>query len=209
MSLLLSLCMCLVHLSPEKFKQNWKMPNRQDLFHGCLLDWYQSSCYHPAELISCRRHTSSTTWAGTRKSHLGATLLKGGCLCLVYAVSNSGSPNPVSSGCPAKFAWKSVELRDEWHLNVDAPLCQKSCRAKIRCFLLLKFALNFAPTFPRFFCEDFSCFVSWGTETTENWANNPAIFECQIPRQIRRKNHESFLESRQGNTPPKLSFFLM
>ena len=45
--------------------------------------------------------------------------------------------------------------------------------------------------FPDFF-EDFSCFVSFETETMENSPNIPAISQCQIPRQIQRKNSEKF-----------------
>ena len=52
--------------------------------------------------------------------------------------------------------------------------------------------------FPEFF-EDFSCFVSWETETRKNSPKIPAIFQCKIPRQIRKKNiHKMFLESRQS-----------
>ena len=40
--------------------------------------------------------------------------------------------------------------------------------------------------FPEFF-EDFSCFVSWETETRKNSPKIPAIFQCKIPRQTRKK----------------------
>ena len=35
--------------------------------------------------------------------------------------------------------------------------------------------------------EEFSCFVSWETETRKNSPKIPAIFQCKIPRQIRKK----------------------
>ena len=40
--------------------------------------------------------------------------------------------------------------------------------------------------FPELF-EEFSCFVSWETETIKNSPKTPAIFQCKIPRQIRKK----------------------
>ena len=52
--------------------------------------------------------------------------------------------------------------------------------------------------FPEFF-EEFSCFVSWKTETRKNSPKIPAIFQCKIPRQTRKKNiHKILLESRQS-----------
>ena len=53
------------------------------------------------------------------------------------------------------------------------------------------FFSNFRPEislriFLDFFLE-FSRFVSWETETTKNSPTIPAIFQCKIPRQIRRK----------------------
>ena len=50
---------------------------------------------------------------------------------------------------------------------------------------------NFAPNFPRFFW-DFSCFISWETETTKNSPEVPAIFECQIPSQIWKNSPHKF-----------------
>ena len=49
------------------------------------------------------------------------------------------------------------------------------------------------------FFEDFSCFVSWETETRKNSPKIPAIFQCKIPRQILKKIHKMFLERRQSN----------
>ena len=52
--------------------------------------------------------------------------------------------------------------------------------------------------FPEFF-EEFSCFVSWDTETRKNSPKIPAIFQCKVPRQTRKKNiHKILLESRQS-----------
>ena len=39
--------------------------------------------------------------------------------------------------------------------------------------------------FPELF-EEFSCFISWETETWKNSPKIPAIFQCKIPRQIRK-----------------------
>ena len=54
---------------------------------------------------------------------------------------------------------------------------------------------NFASNFPRIF------FVLrlWETETRKNSPKVPTILQWKIPRQIRRKNHKSFLESGQSN----------
>ena len=45
--------------------------------------------------------------------------------------------------------------------------------------------------FPEIF-EEFSCFVSWEAETRKNSAKIPAIFQCKIPRQSRRKNPQKY-----------------
>ena len=45
--------------------------------------------------------------------------------------------------------------------------------------------------FPEFF-EDFSCFVSWETETRNNSPKIPTIFQCKIPRQIRKIYSQNF-----------------
>ena len=53
-------------------------------------------------------------------------------------------------------------------------LGQKSCRTKVpRIFQI--FVPNFAPNFPWIF-EEFSCFLSWETETRKNSPTSPAIF---------------------------------
>ena len=73
-------------------------------------------------------------------------------------------------------------------------LGQKSCRTKVPGILRIfvpNFAPNFAPNFPRIF-EEFSCFISWETETRKNSPKIPAIFQCKIPRQTRRKNPQKF-----------------
>ena len=67
-------------------------------------------------------------------------------------------------------------------------LGQKNRRTKVPRifrFFVPNFAPNFAPNFPRFF-EEFSCFVSWETETRKNSPKIPAIFQCKIPRQTRK-----------------------
>ena len=40
--------------------------------------------------------------------------------------------------------------------------------------------------------EDFSCLLSWDTETTTNSPELPAIFQSQILKQIQRKSHKVF-----------------
>ena len=45
--------------------------------------------------------------------------------------------------------------------------------------------------FPEFF-EEFSCFVSWETETRKNSPKFLAIFQCKIPRQTRKKIFTKF-----------------
>ena len=70
----------------------------------------------------------------------------------------------------------------------------ESCRTKVpRIFRILvpDFAPDFAPNFPEFY-EDFSCFVSWETETRKNSPEIPAIFQCKILRPIRKNIHKSF-----------------
>ena len=93
-------------------------------------------------------------------------------------------------------------------------LGQESCRTKVSRILRI-FVPNFAPNFAfTEFFEDFSCFVSWETETRKNSPKIPAIFQCKIPRQTRKKNiHKIFLESRQSKkmftfplTPEKHGF---
>ena len=77
-------------------------------------------------------------------------------------------------------------------------LGQKSRRTKVsRIFRI--FVPNFAPKFCSKFFEEFSCFVSWETETRKNSLKIPAIFQCKIPRQMRKKIHRTFLERRQSN----------
>ena len=71
-------------------------------------------------------------------------------------------------------------------------LGQKSCRTKVpRIFRIFvpNFAPGFAPNFPRIF-EEFS----WETETRKNSPKSPGIFQCKIPRQVRRKNPQKFFE---------------
>ena len=85
--------------------------------------------------------------------------------------------------------------------SLSESLGQKRCRTKVnRIFRILvpNFAPNFAPNFPRIF-EDFSCFVSWETDTRKNSPKIPAVFQCKIPRQTRKKNSQFLLESRQSN----------
>ena len=58
------------------------------------------------------------------------------------------------------------------------------------------FRPGFAPNFPRIF----RWFSSWETETRNNSPKIPAIFQCKIFRQTRRKNvHKILLGSRQSN----------
>ena len=68
-------------------------------------------------------------------------------------------------------------------------LGQKSCRTKVpRIFRIFvpDFAPNFAPNFPRIFQGFFVLrFVETGDQN--NFTKNPAIFQCKIPRQTRKK----------------------
>ena len=50
--------------------------------------------------------------------------------------------------------------------------------------------------FPEIF-QDFSCFVSWETETTKNSPKIPPFFNAKSPGKVKEKIHKSFLESRQ------------
>ena len=81
--------------------------------------------------------------------------------------------------------------------------------------------LNFYPEFPPEFHSEFSpnfsrsfsCFISQETETIINSSKIPALFQCKIPRQI-RKNHKMFLESGQSKIvllpySDKLFFFVL
>ena len=60
--------------------------------------------------------------------------------------------------------------------------------------------LNFRPEYCPEFCsdffsiffEEFSCFVSQETDARKNSPKIPAIFQCKIPTQIRRKNPQKF-----------------
>ena len=42
------------------------------------------------------------------------------------------------------------------------------------------------------FLEDFSCFISWETETITNSPKIPAIFQCKIPRQTTKNIFTKF-----------------
>ena len=73
-------------------------------------------------------------------------------------------------------------------------LGQKSCRTKVsRIFrtFVPNFAPNFAPNFPEVF-EDFSCFVSWETETRKNAPKIPAIFQRKISQANTKKIFTKF-----------------
>ena len=74
-------------------------------------------------------------------------------------------------------------------LKMQNPLGQKVAERKFPEFF--EFSSRILPRillriFPEFF-EDFSCFVSWETETRKNSPKIPAIFQCKIPRQTRKK----------------------
>ena len=56
--------------------------------------------------------------------------------------------------------------------------------------------------FPEFF-EEFSCFVSWETETRKNSPKMPAIFQCKIPRQTPKIFTKFFWGSRQSKKMQK------
>ena len=62
----------------------------------------------------------------------------------------------------------------------------------------LEFSVRILPRiFPEFF-EDFSCFVSWETETRKNSPKIPAIFNAKFPGKHRKNIHKTLLESRQS-----------
>ena len=54
------------------------------------------------------------------------------------------------------------------------------------------FRPEFCPEICSQFLEEFSCLVSWETETRKNAPKIPGIFQCKIPRPIRRKNPQKF-----------------
>ena len=97
-----------------------------------------------------------------------------------------------SRGCPRKCTRSGL---------VVCHLVKKAAERKFPEFF--KFSSRILPRillriFPEF-VEDFSCFVSWETETRKNSPKIPAIFQCKIPRQTRKKNiHKILLESRQS-----------
>ena len=69
---------------------------------------------------------------------------------------------------------------------------------------------NFRPRillriFPEFF-EDFSCFVSWETETRKNSPKIPAIFQSKFPGKHEKNIHKILLESRQSNVMGAILF---
>ena len=57
--------------------------------------------------------------------------------------------------------------------------------------------------FPEFFGE-FSCFVSWETETIRNSPKFPAIFQCKIPRQI-RKTYSQNISGEEAKSKSEIS----
>ena len=77
------------------------------------------------------------------------------------------------------------------------PLGQKSCRTKVsRIFRFFDFSSRvlhriLLRIFPEFL-EEFSCFILRETETRKNSPKIPAIIQCKIPRQLRRKNPQFF-----------------
>ena len=79
---------------------------------------------------------------------------------------------------------------------------QKSCRTKVPRISRISvpnFAPNFAPNFPEIF-EDFSCFVSWETETRKKiHQKSPPFFNAKFPGKHEKNIHKMFLESRQSN----------
>ena len=60
---------------------------------------------------------------------------------------------------------------------------------------------NFSNSRPELF-EDFSCFISWETETTINSPKIPTIFQCHIPRQTQPKQPQKvFWRAAKVNIP--------
>ena len=65
-----------------------------------------------------------------------------------------------------------------------------------------------APNFPRNH-RGFSCFVSsWGSETTGNSPRAPAIFQCQIPGEFKKKLSKVFWRAGKGNSCSPLGVLL-
>ena len=62
------------------------------------------------------------------------------------------------------------------------------------------FRPGFCPEFCSEFSPNFSCFASWETETRKNSPKIPAIFQCKIPRQIRRKKSQNVSGERSKPT---------
>ena len=86
---------------------------------------------------------------------------------------------------PDVTGFYAVSPRPESGNVLHILLGQTSCRTKIpRIFGYLSRILLRA--FPESF-QECSCFVSWETETWKNSPKIPAICQCKIPRQIRRK----------------------
>ena len=48
---------------------------------------------------------------------------------------------------------------------------------------------------------DFSCFVSWGTETTANCPKSPPFLDAKSLGEFEEKLTKAFLEGRQSNRP--------
>ena len=81
-------------------------------------------------------------------------------------------------------------------------LGQKSCRTRVsRIFRIFRpeFCLEFCSEFTLNF-EEFSCFVSWETETRKIHPKSPPAFNAKFPGKFEEKIYKSFLESRQSNT---------
>ena len=54
--------------------------------------------------------------------------------------------------------------------------------------------------FPKFF-EEFSCFVSWQTETKSKFhQDSPPFFNAKFPCKLEENTHKSFLESRRADS---------
>ena len=102
---------------------------------------------------------------------------------------------PCSSGdlsdCRAE---KKRRILSRLWLSCLFSLGQESCRTKVS--RVFEFSSRILPRillriFPEFF-KDFSCFVSWETETRKNSPKIPTIFQCKFPGKHEKNIHKMF-----------------
>ena len=90
-------------------------------------------------------------------------------------------------------------------------LGQKSCRTKVsRIFRIFvpNFAPNFAPNFPRIFRGLFVLRFVGGGDQKKIHQKSPAIFQCKIPRQTRKKYSQNSSGKKRQRNLSHLCLFL-